>query len=45
MANDPEDWARRNRELVELLSRVALGDRGAFGALYRRTSAHLSTRS
>ena len=41
MANDPEDWTRRNRELVELLSRVALGDRGAFGALYRRTSAHL----
>ena len=41
MAHDPQDWTQRNRELGELLSRVALGDRGAFGVLYRRTSAHL----
>jgi len=41
MAHDPQDWTQRNRELGELLSRVALGDRGAFGVLYRQTSAHL----
>ena len=41
MPHDPQDWTRRNRELGELLSRVALGDRSAFGALYRQTSAHL----
>jgi RNA polymerase sigma-70 factor (ECF subfamily) len=41
MAHDPQDWTQRNRELGELLSRVALGDRAAFGLLYRRTSAHL----
>lgn len=31
----------RSRELAALLSRVALGDRVAFGTLYRQTSSHL----
>lgn len=37
----PDDWTERSRELAGLLSRVALGDRAAFGTLYERTSAHL----
>lgn len=41
MAIDPEDRTERSRELAELLSRVALGDRAAFATLYRHTSAHL----
>jgi RNA polymerase sigma-70 factor (ECF subfamily) len=35
------DWTERSRELAGLLARTALGDRGAFQALYERTSAHL----
>jgi RNA polymerase sigma factor (sigma-70 family) len=31
----------RSRELASLLARVALGDRAAFGRLYRQTSSHL----
>lgn len=41
MAIDPKDWTERSRELAALLSRVALGDRAAFGTLYQQTSAHL----
>lgn len=41
MATDPKDWTDRSRELAALLSRVALGDRAAFGTLYERSSAHL----
>lgn len=41
MATDPKDWTERSRELAGLLARVALGDRAAFAALYRQTSAHL----
>lgn len=33
--------ADRSAEIVELLSRVSLGDRVAFATLYRYTSAHL----
>lgn len=36
-----QDWSSRSRELAALLSRVALGDRAAFGTLYQATSAHL----
>lgn len=36
-----QDWSSRSRELAALLSRVALGDRAAFGTLYDATSAHL----
>ena len=36
-----DTWGRRSEALAELLSRVALGDRQAFAALYRDTSAHL----
>ncbi|WP_119157102.1 sigma-70 family RNA polymerase sigma factor [Caldimonas tepidiphila] len=36
-----EDWSERSRELARLLARVKLGDREAFAALYRHTSAHL----
>ena len=38
---DPTDWTERSRELAQLLSRSALGDRAAFARLYERTSAHL----
>jgi RNA polymerase sigma-70 factor (ECF subfamily) len=41
MTTPPEDRSERSRELAELLARVALGDRAAFGTLYRHTSAHL----
>jgi len=37
----PDTWDQRSLELQQLLSRTALGDRAAFAALYRRTSAHL----
>ena len=36
-----EDWSQRSRELAQLLSRSALGDRQAFAQLYQSTSAHL----
>ncbi|WP_088279315.1 sigma-70 family RNA polymerase sigma factor [Ideonella sp. A 288] len=36
-----DTWSRRSTELAGLLSRVALGDRQAFAALYRETGAHL----
>jgi len=39
--SDPNDWTERSRELAQLLSRSALGDRTAFARLYERTSAHL----
>jgi RNA polymerase sigma-70 factor (ECF subfamily) len=41
MATPIEDWSSRSRELAALLSRVALGERAAFGTLYESTSAHL----
>lgn len=34
-------WTDRSAALAEVLSRVALGDRAAFGTLYKATSAHL----
>ena len=37
----PAHWPERSRELAALLSRCGLGDRGAFAALYERTSGHL----
>jgi len=39
--SSPADWTERSRELSRLLSRVALGDRQAFEAVYRSTSAQL----
>lgn len=36
-----QDWNERSRELADLLSRCALGERRAFAALYQRSSAHL----
>ena len=41
MSARPDDWSDRSRELGELLARTGLGDRQAFAALYRKTSAHL----
>lgn len=41
MNTPSSDWTERSRELSGLLSRVALGDRQAFEALYRHTSAQL----
>ena len=41
MKTDPTDWSERSRELSQLLSRSALGDRRAFAQLYESTSAHL----
>lgn len=37
----PTAWSERSHQLAGLLSRVALGDRAAFSALYQATSAHL----
>ena len=41
MKTVPEDWSQRSRELAQLLSRSALGDRQAFRQLYELTSGHL----
>ncbi len=41
MKTHPEDWSQRSRELAQLLSRSALGDRQAFKQLYDLTSGHL----
>jgi RNA polymerase sigma-70 factor (ECF subfamily) len=41
MVSPINDWSERSRELAEMLSRVALGDRAAFGTLYQLTSSHL----
>lgn len=41
MAVSPDQWSDRSTALAETLSRVALGDRAAFAALYQSTSAHL----
>ena len=41
MVTNVKDWSESSRELAALLSRVALGDRAAFAALYRHSSAHL----
>lgn len=41
MATPRDDWSERSAALAEMLARVALGDRAAFAALYRATSAHL----
>ena len=35
------DWTQRSRDLAQLLSRSALGDRAAFKQLYDQTSGHL----
>ena len=39
--SDPHDWTERSREIAQLLSHSALGDRTAFARLYERTSPHL----
>ena len=36
-----DNWSERSTALADLLSRVALGDRAAFSALYKASSAHL----
>ena len=36
-----EDWSQRSRDLSQLLSRSALGDREAFAQLYQLSSGHL----
>jgi RNA polymerase sigma-70 factor (ECF subfamily) len=36
-----DGWSERNRRLAALLSRVALGDRAAFEAVYRDTGGYL----
>ncbi len=36
-----EDWSQRSRELGQLLSQSALGDRSAFKRLYELSSGHL----
>ena len=41
MTDSPTHWTPRSALIAGLLSRVALGDRQAFAALYRETSAHL----
>jgi RNA polymerase sigma factor (sigma-70 family) len=41
MALPSPSWTERSTALAEVLSRVALGDRAAFGTLYKATSAHL----
>lgn len=41
MSASPDTWSDRSTALADALSRVALGDRAAFGTLYRATSAHL----
>ena len=41
MAVSPDQWSDRSTALAEALSRVALGDRAAFAALYKLASAHL----
>lgn len=41
MAQPPAPWSDRSAALADVLARVALGDRAAFGTLYTATSAHL----
>ena len=41
MKTAPEDWTARSKDLAQLLSRSALGDRSAFKRLYEQTSGHL----
>jgi RNA polymerase sigma-70 factor, ECF subfamily len=41
MASPQDQWSERSEALAELLGRVALGDRAAFGTLYNASSAHL----
>jgi len=41
LAQPPATWSDRSAALAEVLARVALGDRAAFGTLYAATSAHL----
>ena len=41
MKTAPEDWTARSKDLAQLLSRSALGDRSAFKRLYDQTSGHL----
>jgi RNA polymerase sigma-70 factor, ECF subfamily len=41
MASSQDQWSERSEALAELLGRVALGDRAAFGTLYNASSAHL----
>lgn len=38
---DVIEWTEKSRELAQLLARAGLGDRGAFGRLYERSSGHL----
>lgn len=41
MKTPPIDWTERSKELAQLLSRSALGDRIAFRRLYELSSGHL----
>ncbi|MBP6898700.1 MAG: sigma-70 family RNA polymerase sigma factor [Burkholderiaceae bacterium] len=41
MKTAPEDWSARSKDLAQLLSRSALGDRAAFQRLYELSSGHL----
>ena len=41
MKTAAEDWSQRSRDLSQLLSRTALGDREAFARLYQLSSGHL----
>jgi len=41
MKTSPDDWSARSRELAQLLSRSALGDRTAFKRLYDLSCDHL----
>jgi len=41
MSTATDTWSDRSSALADALSRVALGDRAAFGTIYRSTSAHL----
>jgi RNA polymerase sigma-70 factor (ECF subfamily) len=41
MQTSSDGWSERSTALAALLSRVALGDRAAFAALYEHTGAHL----
>ncbi|HET9204715.1 MAG TPA: sigma-70 family RNA polymerase sigma factor, partial [Burkholderiaceae bacterium] len=41
MTTERSAWSARSQELAQLMSRCALGDRGAFARLYDLTSGHL----
>ncbi|OYU93132.1 MAG: RNA polymerase sigma-e factor sigma-24, partial [Burkholderiales bacterium PBB5] len=41
MKTAPQDWSDRSKDLAQLLSRAALGDRAAFKRVYDLSSGHL----